>query len=229
MNCWEWRSKITATVSAQGQYRFSFTSPTEPSESYTLSGDQTFDHAPIYTGWTHRELRCEGGPLPTAENPKTDWVLRGTQIEQDGSVNVCRNRTTLTGSLVQLEPMIVTSSKPDIYPDQEWWLYFWTTDLSTGLWSANRNLLQGSWIYPDLENDPYSVAGRAIIDGFIAAGQIYVYADFYPSDPPPQYFPPTNAIALSWYKNGVTGTKNISTPTTTETKDLSLAITFALP
>lgn len=227
MNCWEWRKKITASVSAQGSYSFSYTSPDGPSESYTLNGSQTFSHATPYTAWTHRELRCIGAPLPTSGNPKTDWVLRGTQIEEGGAVDVCHNRTTLNGNLSQQEAMTVTSSKPDIFPNQQWWLYFWTTDLN-GLWTANRNLLQGSWIYPDLENDPYSVAGRAIIDGFISAGQIYIYADFYADDPAPQDFPPTNAIPLTWYKDGVSGEKNISGPNTTESKSLSLSITFTL-
>jgi hypothetical protein len=227
MNCWEWRSKISASVSAQGEYSFSYTSPDGPSQSYTLSGSQTFSHATPYTAWTRRELRCEGAPIPTTENPKTDWVLRGTQIGEDGTVDVCKNRTTLNGSLVQLEPMHITSSKPDIFPDQDWWLYFWTTDYQ-GLWTANRNLLQGNWIYPDLENDPYSVSGRAIIDGLISAGQIYVYADFYPDDPLPQYFPPQNAIPLTWYKNGVSGSKSYNDATTSESKSLSLSITFAL-
>ena len=227
MNCWEWRKKITASVSAEGSYSFSYTSPDQPSQSYTASGSQTFSHGTPYTAWTRRELRCEGGPLPTTENPKTDWVLRGTQITDPGNVDVCTNRTTLLGNLSQQQAMTVTSNKPDIFPEQQWWLYFWTTDFN-GLWTANRNLLQGNWIYPDLENDPYSVAGRAIIDGFISAGQIYIYADFYPDDPAPQYFPPTNAIPLTWYKNGVSGEKNTSGPTTTENKSLSLSITFSI-
>jgi hypothetical protein len=227
MNCWEWRKKITASVSAEGSYDFSYTSPDGPSQSYTLNGSQTFSHATPYTAWTHRELRCVGGPLPTTENPKTDWVLRGTQITDPSNVDVCTNRTTLLGNLSQQQAMTVSSSKPDLYPDQFWWLYFWTTDFN-GLWTASRNLLQGNWIYPDLENDPYSVAGRAIIDGFISAGQIYIYADFFADDPAPQDFPPTNAIPLTWYKGGVSGEKNTSGPNTTENKSLSLSITFAL-
>ena len=220
MNCWEWRKKITASVSAQGSYSFNYTSPGAPSDSYTQSGSQTFSHGTPYTSWTRRELRCEGGPFTA-----TDWVLRGSQITDPSNVNVCTNRTTLIGNLSQQQPMTVTSSKPDIFPDQQWWLYFWTTDFN-GMWTANRNLLQGNWIYPDLENDPYSMSGRAIIDGFISAGQIYIYADFYADDPAPQDFPPLNSIPLAWYKNGISGEKNSIGPNTTESKSLSLSISF---
>lgn len=227
MNCWEWRKQITASVSADGSYNFNYSSPDTPDQSYSMSGSQTFTHNTPYTNWTRRELRCIGEPLPTLENPKTDWVLRGTQVPNPNNVVVCENRTTLVGNLSQIEPMTVRSSKPDIYPDQFWWLYFWTSQFN-GVWTASRNLLQGSWIYPSLENDPYSVAGRARIDSFIAAGQIYIYADFYPTDPPPQNFPPLNTIPLSWYKGGVTGVKNYSDPTTTESKSLSLTISFSI-
>ena len=227
MNCWDWRKKITATVSVQGSYNFSYSSPDDPSQSYTLNGSQTFEHEAIYTEWTRRELKCIGAPLPTSGNAKTDWVLRGTEVDDFANFDVCKNRTTLAGNLSQKQQMTATSSKPDIYPDQLFWLYFWTVD-NNGLWTANRNLLQGIWIYPELENDPYSVARRKTIDGLISSKAIYFYADFYTDDPSPQYYAPELSIPLTWYKDGVSGEKSNPSPNITEEKSVTLNLTFAL-
>ena len=226
MNCWEWRSRITATVSVEASYSFSYSSPDDPTDSYTLEGTHVFTHGDPYTNWTRRELRCEGQPIPTPSNPKTNWVLRGGQVENPPDVDICHNRTTLAGNLSPDSPMILRSSKPDIIPDREVWLYFWTP--LNGIWEAKRTLLLGAWIYPDLENDPYSVAGRAIIDQFIADEQIYIYADFYETDPPPLAFPPAGSIPLSWYINGATGTVTDSSDTTSETRSVKLSISFEL-
>lgn len=201
MNCFEWRKKISGSVSVD-------VSLSVTGESYSETGAQTFTHDALYSGWTHRELQCEGAPLGDVP----DWVLRGD--------NLCEGRAYLLGKLTQQNTMTVTVVSGESTWQYDAGLYFQVQE--NGIWKTTTSLLPMS-PYPTWENDPYSVALRSALDGL--AGN-YLYAGIFDTayGPPPDSVGfPTAPVALNWLKNGVSGSNQDAGLTVT------LNVNFALP
>jgi len=196
MNCYEWRSKITGSVSVIVNY-------SESGDGYTLQGGGTITHGPLYTGWTNRELQCEGAPLTEQQN----WVLRGS--------NLCEGRAVLVGTLTPLNTIPVTYTPDEGDPITEEWSLFW--QLAPENYEARAGLIPVS-PYPDWENDPYSVAYRNAIDSAPIGTMLVGIA----LSAPPTGFPASNFVPIRWLKNGESGLSADGFLTA------SIAVTFTL-
>lgn len=183
MNCYEWRKKITGAISVDVSLNFS-------GDDYSENGSQTFSHGDLYTGWTRRELQCEGQPLGEVAN----WILRGQGL--------CEGRSYLVGRLSQQETMTVTQTFDGTSTQYEAGLYFQVQEF--GVWKTLPTLLPMS-PYPTWENDPYSVALRNVINGLTGN---YLYAGIFDvayGPPPDSIGFPTAPVGLNWLKDGVSG------------------------
>jgi len=184
MNCYEWRKQINCTISVQVELNLSF-------PNYTETGSHTFEHDAIYTAWTHRELQCEGGPL----SYQPAWVLRGD--------NLCEGRAVLVGLLTQKDTMTVTQVIDGVTSTYQAGLYFQRRTIGE-LWETTTSLLPQS-PYPDWELDPFSTAGKNVIDSFLGKN---LYAGIYDVafEPPPssEGFP-SAPVGFKWLKDGESG------------------------
>lgn len=196
MNCYEWRSQITGSISVTVNY-------SETGDGYTLQGGGTITHGPLYTGWTNRELQCEGAPLTEQQN----WVLRGS--------NLCEGRAVLVGSLTPLNTIPVTYTPDEGDPVTEEWSLFW--QLAPSDYEVRGGLIPVS-PYPDWENDPYSVAYRNAIDSAPIGTMLVGIAP----TPPSPGFPNPNAAPIRWLKDGESGQSASGFLTA------SIAVTFTL-
>ena len=181
MNCYEWRKHITGSVSVNLSY-------SETGEGFTISGSGTITHATLYTGWTRRELQCVGAPLTTTD----PWILRGP--------NLCEGRALIEGVLPPSGTIAVTYTTEGLPPVVEQWSIFW--QIIGEDYRVLENTLLPVSPYPDWENDPYSVAYRAQIDGLT---QPALRVGFGPSPPAPGA-PAANSAPVRWLKNGESGT-----------------------
>ena len=179
MNCFEWRKHITGNVAVTVSYN-------EVGDGYTLSGGGTVTNKPLYTGWTHRELQCIGGPLDWAD----DWILRGD--------NLCEGRAQIVGQLSQSDTIPVTYTPDEGDPIVEQWGIFF--QIIPNNYEVSTSLLPVQ-PYPDWENDPYSVAMRQAIDGL----QFDALRVGFGSSPPPGGFPAPNSAPIRWFKDGLSG------------------------
>ena len=182
MNCYEWRKRITGSVSVAFNYL-------ETGPGYTLAGSGTITHAALYTGWTHRELQCIGTPLGDEPN----WILRGD--------NLCEGRAQIFGILTPENTIPVTYTPTVGTPSTEQWSIFWQVQPEG--YDTRTNLLPVS-PYPDWENDPYSVSYRAAIDASPPGTMLVGIAP----TPPDSGFPAVNGVPIRWLKNGENGTSD---------------------
>lgn len=180
VNCYEWRKHITGSVSVEFNY-------SETGDGYTLTGSGTITHGTLYTGWTRRELQCEGAPLGDEQN----WILRGP--------NLCEGRAQILGILTPSGTVTMTFTPQGQPPVTEEWSIFWQVQPEG--YDTRTNLLPVS-PYPDWENDPYSVSYRAAIDASPPGTMLVGIAP----TPPDSGFPAANAVPIRWLKNGESGT-----------------------
>jgi hypothetical protein len=200
MNCYEWRKQITVSVSVDVSYFVA-------TESFTESGSGTITHDDLYTGWTHRELQCEGGPLGNPPN----WALRGP--------NLCEGRAFITGQLTQNDTITITQTIEGQNPTTWQAGLFFETQIG-GLWYPQTSLLVYPQ-YPDWEKDPYSIANKSAIDSLTGN---YLFAGIYDVEFGPPTQPsenPQGPVGLNWFKDGVSGS--------TDELSISLTINIAIP
>lgn len=183
VNCYEWRKHITGSVAVQFTYN-------ETGPGYTLAGSGTITHGALYTGWTRRELQCEGMPLGTEDT----WILRGP--------NLCQGRALLNGILTATNTIPVTYTPTTGPATTEDWAIFW--QITANDYAVVPGVLMPVSPYPDWEDDPYSVAYRAQIDG-LPVGTLYVGIASVPPSPGAPY---PSAVPLQWLKDGQTGTSS---------------------
>lgn len=181
MNCYEWRKHITGSVSVDVNYE-------ENGDGYQTIGSGTITHGNLYTGWTRKELQCQG--RPTQEG--VDWILRGSGL--------CGGRSILIGELFQSSTIEVTTTFQNGDPSftEQWGIWF---QLVSENYMPVATLLPLS-PYPNWENDPYSVATRAQIDA-LETDFLRVYAG---ASAPPVGAPAPNSVPIRWLKNGLGGT-----------------------
>lgn len=196
MNCYEWRKKITGSVSVTVNY-------SETGDGYTVQGGGTITHGELYTGWTNRELQCEGAPLTEQAN----WVLRGS--------NLCEGRAVLVGSLTPLNTIPVTFTPDEGDPVVEEWSLFW--QIAPANYEVRGGLIPVS-PYPDWEDDPYSVASRNAINSYPVGTMLVGIAP----TPPSSGFPNPNAVPIRWLKDGEAGQSESGF------LSASIAVTFTL-
>jgi hypothetical protein len=181
MNCYEWRKHITGSVSVSFTY-------SEAGEGYTITGNGTITHGALYNAWTRRELQCNNGPL----EHQPAWILRGP--------NLCDGRSQIVGLLTPSGTVPVTITAEGLDPVVEDWSIFWQITFND--YEVLSNTLLPLQPYPDWENDPYSVAARALIDNSEPGGLLVGIA----SSPPSPGAPSPSAVPLLWLKDGQSGT-----------------------
>ena len=190
MNCYDYRKKITGSMSVEFSLQF-YGGPEFP---LTISGSHTFVNKPLKTDLTRKEVAC--GPV---ELVNQSVVLR--------SLDLCEGRATLDGVL-NTDQMTVTYS----YEGEEPYttlesLSLWTKSNEEGaLWECNTlgTTLPMGVAYPDWSDDPYSVATRNRIDQIVAAGEKTIYFDI--GNGGSTSFEPPDAPGFKWPLSGSTDT-----------------------
>lgn len=196
MNCFEWKKHITGNVAVTVSYN-------ETGDGYSITGGGTVTHGELYAGWTRRELQCEGMPMGAPDN----WILRP---------NLCEGRSVLIGLLTPLNGITITQNYEGLDPIVENWPVWFQAFPSN--YEATTGLLPMS-PYPDWENDPWSVASRAAIDG-LTFSALYVSVSQFP--PSPEFISPS-AVPLRWLKDGESGTSPDGFATASLTLNFAIA------